>query len=330
MLKQEALERPSDSARPSIHLQGSRRSGEKVIETEGLVVAHPGDGTGLFSVPNLSLMRGERVAVLGPNGAGKTSLLRTLLGETAPFGGDVRLGPSVRPGYLAQTEAELRSTDRVLDCLRQVAGDIRETDAMSWLARLGLADDADKTVEQLSGGERRRLALARLSLAGANLLLLDEPTNNLDLPAQEALQAGLSAFAETILMATHDRYLARALATQVWVISPNEASLEVFRGTLDEYLAARDARRAAAAGRTRSVGRAPPEQRGQRRTREVADLEERIGRLEQDLKSLADEIDHARGDARKVMSLGIEYARREGELEQLLETWAQTSAEGSA
>jgi ATP-binding cassette subfamily F protein 3 len=130
-----------------------------------LVVAHPAGSSPLFSVPDLSLLRGECVAVLGPNGAGKTSLLRTVLGESEPFSGTVHLGPAVRPGYLAQTEAELRATDGVLDCLLAV-GDLKEAAARSWLARYGLADDTGKTVEQLSGGERRRLA--RGGSGGAN------------------------------------------------------------------------------------------------------------------------------------------------------------------
>jgi ATP-binding cassette subfamily F protein 3 len=326
MLEDQALERPIEAAGTSIRLQQGRRAGEKVIETDGLVVAHPADGSPLFSVPNLSLMRGERVAILGPNGAGKTSLLRTLLIEAAPFAGRVQLGPAIRPGYLAQTEAELRPGDRVLDCLRQAAPDMKELAARSRLAPYGLADDVDKMVEQLSGGERRRLALARLGLGGANLLLLDEPTNNLDLPAQEALQAALAAFGETILLATHDRYLARGLASQIWVISPNEASLEIFRGTLDEYLAAREARRVVAdAGKERVSSRRSGDRGLPRSTQEVALLEEKITLLEQRLKELAEQMDRARGDATRVMSLGIEYAQREGELDHLLETWAQSA-----
>jgi ABC-type multidrug transport system ATPase subunit len=287
-----------------------------------LVVAHPAGGSPLFSVPDLSLLRGECVAVLGPNGAGKTSLLRTVLGESEPLSGTVHLGSGVRPGYLSQTEAELRATDGVLACLL-AAGDLKEPAARSWLARYGLADDAEKTVEQLSGGERRRLALARLGLAGANLLMLDEPTNNLDLPAQEALQETLAGYPETILLATHDRYLARALATQVWVISPNEGALEVFRGSLDEYLAAKEARRSVVEAKRRPSGAKPSSGSDGRRARELAALEARIEKIEQNLKTLVNELDQARGDVDRVTALGIEYAQREHELSLLLETWAQ-------
>ena len=151
--------------------------------------------------------------------------------------------------------------------------------------RLRQADEraltsGEKTVEQLSGGERRRLALARLGLAGANLLMLDEPTNNLDLPAQEALQESLAGYPETILLATHDRYLARALATQVWVISPNEGALEVFRGSLDEYLAAKEARRSVVEAKRRPSGAKPSSGSDGRRARDLAALEARVAALE--------------------------------------------------
>ncbi len=324
-MKDEALDRPVARTRPQIRLEGSSRGSEKILETTGLVIAHPGGGAALFAVPDLSLMRGECVAVLGPNGAGKTSLLRTLLGESPALSGSVLLGAAVRPGYLSQTESELRPADTVLGSLQQASGDLKETAARSWLARFGLADDAEKTVERLSGGERRRLALARLSLGGANLLLLDEPTNNLDLPAQESLQESLAGFPETILLATHDRYLARALATQVWVISPSEAALEVFRGSLTEYLAAREAGRPAPAPAAKASPGTPAVARTGRREKDLAALEARIDKLEQTLAALANQMDLARSDAALVTALGVEYAQREQELEMLLEKWAEAA-----
>jgi len=317
----EVLTRPADAARTPIRLAAGGRSGELVLETRGLVVSHPGSGAALFAVPDLSLRRGECVAILGPNGAGKTSLLRTLLGQSKPLAGDVRLGPSVRPGYLSQTEDELAPDESVLESLRSV-GDLPETDARSWLARFGLAENAEQTVASLSGGERRRLALARLARRGANLLLLDEPTNNLDLPAQEALQHSLASFPETILLVTHDRYLARALATQVWSLATGDEALEVYRGPFDEYLAAKAARRVPApatkADRATRPRRSP-------RDRETAALEAAIDRKEKDLAALAAELDAARGDVRRVTSLGVAYARMERELHALLEAWERAA-----
>jgi ATP-binding cassette subfamily F protein 3 len=323
-LEQEAIDRPADAVSVGIRLAAGARTGEQVLETADLVVAHPTEGSALFAVPNLALQRGECVAVLGPNGAGKTSLLRTLLGESAPYAGRAQLGPAVRPGYLSQSEAELRPMESVLGWLRTGTADMKDTAARSWLARFGLQDDAEKNVGQLSGGERRRLALAKLGLSGANLLILDEPTNNLDLPAQEALQETLADFSETILLATHDRYLAGALATQVWVISPNEASLDVFRGSLDEYFAAKEARHAAPAPVPGQTRKKAARQTGEK-AKALSALEGRIEQLERSLESLAKEMDLARGDATRVTSLGIEYAERERELAVLMEAWAQAA-----
>jgi ATP-binding cassette subfamily F protein 3 len=326
-IEQEAVDRPAEISGPKVTLAPSPRTGEKVLATEALVIAHPTHGAALFSVPNLTLDRGEVVAVLGPNGAGKTSLLRTLLGQTQPWGGAIRLGPSVRAGYLAQTESELDPDDRVLDSLLRAAPAMKPGPGRTWLARFGLAEDAEKSVGQLSGGERRRLALARLSLAGANLLLLDEPTNNLDLWAQEALQATLAEFPETVLLVTHDRYLAQALATQVWAISPGDRSMEVFRGSLSDYFEAKAARRAPRIPRQRPPG-PPASRRNERGDKELAELESQVEAAEQALAALAKELYSAGADATAVTRLGLEYARREQELEGLLEAWAQAAERG--
>ncbi len=323
-LDEEAVERPALARRPRLTLAAAPRAGEKILKTESLVVAHPTRREPLLSVPDLTLDRGEFVAVLGPNGAGKTSLLRTLLGESEPWAGTARLGAAVRPGYLSQTESELRPVDTVIVSLQQAAPSMKAEPARAWLARFGLAEDAEKTVEQLSGGERRRLALARLALNGANLLLLDEPTNNLDLLAQEALQATLAAFPETILLVTHDRYLANALATQIWILTPGDRSLEVFRGPLAAYLEKKAAHRSALASRERPRNRTVSP-RDDRRGPDLAALEAQVEAAEEALATLERELDAAGSDVAAVTRLGLEYARRESELEGLLERWAEAA-----
>ena len=325
-LEEEAVGRPGKASGPHLKLAAAPRAGDKVLETAGLVIEHPTSGEPLFSVPDLALERGEFVAVLGPNGAGKTSLLRTLLGESEPWAGAVRLGPAVRKGYLSQTENELVAGDRVLESLIQASSSMKPTSARAWLARFGLAEDAEKMVEQLSGGERRRLALARLSLTGANLLLLDEPTNNLDLLAQEALQATLATFPETVLLVTHDRYLAQALATQVWVISPGDRSMEVFHGRHAAYLEAKAAQRAALTSRDRRRSQAAARPT-HHRAKDLAALEAKVEAAETALASLGIELDSAGGDVATVTRLGLEYARREQEIEGLLEAWAAAAGQ---
>jgi ATP-binding cassette subfamily F protein 3 len=327
LIADELVDQPRETRGPRLSLQPATRGGEKAIETAGLVVRRPGTDLPLFMVPDLALERGECVAVMGPNGAGKTSLLKTLLAEVPPLKGTVQLGASVHPAHLRQTESELHGAQTVLRNLQDAAPDLREREGRAWLAGYGLAEDADKTVDALSGGERRRLALARLALTGANLLLLDEPTNNLDLPAQDALQEVLAAFSETILLVTHDRYLAGALATQIWTISPEGQDLEVFRGTLAELNAerARHVDPAPASGRAPS-GRSLPKTGSKRRSET---LEAQVEQAELALAALGREVELAGDDLEAVQRLGREYAEREHELEALMEAWARAAREES-
>lgn len=325
-LETEAIDRLATRRGPSVLLETSGRPGEKILETSGLVIGHPATGAPLFAVPDLALGRGECVTVLGPNGAGKTSLLRTLLGEMLPAAGSVVLGRSVRAGHLAQIEAELEAEQTVLASLQRVAPDLNNEGARAWLARYGLGDDVEKEIRALSGGERRRLALARLARSGANLLVLDEPTNNLDLPAQEALQTALTAFPETILLVTHDRYLARALATQIWRISPGESELEVFRGGLDAYQLERAARRSPeahpqSAARPNAARRAAPD-------KEAIALEADVEQAELALAALGRELELAGDDLEAVRRLGREYAEKEQALEGLIEAWSRAVSGG--
>ncbi len=323
-LEQEAIDRPDSIVGPSIELTASRRGGETILKTSGLVIGHPSDGTPMLAIPDLTLDRGECVALLGPNGAGKTSLLRTLVGEAEPSAGEVRMGAGIRNGYLSQTETDLDPGMGVLATLQQVAEKKKEGELRSWLARFGLAADAEKTVAQLSGGERRRLALARLALTGANLLLLDEPTNNLDLLTQEALQSALQAFPETVLLATHDRYLAEALATQVWSISAGESSLEVFRGGYRDFVQARTEKKEARQRRTRVAGKGGA---SGRRNPQALKLEGEVEAAEVALHDLARQIDAAGADVEVVTRLGRAYAEQELALDRLLDAWASAARE---
>jgi len=190
-----------------------------------------------------------------------------------------------------------------------------------------------RPVSTLSGGERGRLALAKLSLDGANFLLLDEPTNHLDIESQEILQDVLAAFNGTILLVSHDRYLIDALATQVWDLQAD--GLTLFEGTYREYLAAREAARQAAreaespapAARRRDL--AARRQNGgagasnRQRQRRLAELEGQIAALEDELGALHDALSEAsaRGAVERVRDLGERYAAAESALERALSEW---------
>jgi ATP-binding cassette subfamily F protein 3 len=331
-------DRPIEQETLKLQLNAEFRSGERVLETEGLVVGHRGDPP-LFECPDLLLRRGECAALIGPNGAGKTTFLRMILGELPPLAGRTRLGASLQVGYFAQTQNALDPARSVLDEIMRVKP-MRTGEARDYLAQfLFTGDDVFKATVLLSGGERARVALAILALQGANFLLLDEPTNHLDLPAQEVLQSVLGEFPGTILLVTHDRYLVDALATQVWAL--DRGGLRVYPGSYAEYLVARErgaaessAAQEAAKPRGDREREKSEREKTDRETRQAererkarakrqAELEAHIAALELQLERLGASIEAATAQARldRVQALGIEYAHIEAELEARLQEW---------
>jgi len=167
---------------------------------------------------NLTLRAGERVAVLGPNGHGKSTLLKTIVGELPPLAGRVRVGASIRIGYLAQEQEILDPSSNALTII-QAEAPLNHTDARSFLHYfLFTGDDVFTPVRDLSYGERARLMLAVLVARGANLLVLDEPINHLDVPSREQFEQALAAFQGSVLAVVHDRYFVDKFATTVWHI----------------------------------------------------------------------------------------------------------------
>ncbi len=193
------------------------RSGRTVIETKALAVS-AGDKE-LLRESSFAVERGEHVGLVGPNGSGKTTLLETILAMREAVDGSVRLGYGVEPAYFSQHEVELDERGSILDCAQRATG-LTRPQAQSLLGRFLFSgwETHEKPVVALSGGERRRLALALVVASGANLLLLDEPTNHLDLESREALEAALDAFPGTVLLVSHDRALLDAVATRLLAI----------------------------------------------------------------------------------------------------------------
>ncbi len=333
-LREEALYRPREQNTLRLRLQAHSRSGEKVLMTKKLVIGYHDDGLPLFSVPDITLYRGECAALIGPNGAGKSTFLKTVLGHLAPLHGEALLGAGVEIGYFAQAHEGLRQENTLLDEILSVR-DLAPGDARTYLANfLFTGDDVHKKVASLSGGERGRVALAKLALGGANLLLLDEPTNHLDIPSQEILEAVLSAFNGTILLVSHDRYLIRSLASQIWALhvprgAGSSTRMIIYEGPYDEYLTWRDSQQAAARAETAHQKEAPqppaarPTMSRYDRNKRLAQVEARIHQLEIEIVDLSGALQKAStgGDVAEVTRLGEAYQRTEAELNGLMEEW---------
>jgi ATP-binding cassette subfamily F protein 3 len=215
------------------------RSGRTVVESQGLEV-----GIGervLLQDVTFAIERGEHVALVGPNGSGKTTLLETILEKREPQQGSVRLGHGVVPTYFSQQEMELDTRGSVLQCVQRATG-LQRPDAQKLLGRFLFSGWAEheKPVVALSGGERRRLALALVVASGANFLVVDEPTNHLDLESREALEAALEAFPGTLLLVSHDRALLDAVAERTLAIE--EQRLNSYDGGWAEYVRRRGER----------------------------------------------------------------------------------------
>ncbi|HEY6073357.1 MAG TPA: ABC-F family ATP-binding cassette domain-containing protein, partial [Anaerolineales bacterium] len=317
-----------------LHLHSQKRSGDLVLRSRDLQVGYPGKL--LFSAPDIELRRTDCAALIGPNGAGKSTFLKTILGQIEPLSGEVIPGSSLDVGYFAQAHEGLDPDKTVLEEILAASPGMLPFQGREYLGKyLFSGDDVFKKVAMLSGGERGRLALAKLALQDTNLLLLDEPTNHLDIPSQEVLQSVLDAYQGTILLVSHDRFLIDALATQVWEVNPDESSLSVFRGTYSQMKEEREketARLAPQAGGVmeqkararRQVSASTKEAR--RRVAQLQELENAIANLEGHLAELAAQLENPPADPVKVTRLGREYARVQKEMDEKLGEWEKVQS----
>jgi len=310
-----------------------------VIEAEHLTL-RAGDKP-LLDDAGLVVERSQRVAVIGPNGAGKTTLVETLLGLRPPVGGRIKLGHNVTTGYFSQHIAEMPEHLSVVDAMtRATGGHLNSTQSRTILGNfLFTQEEVDRKVGVLSGGERRRLALAALVAGGANLLVLDEPTNHLDVEAREALEEALDAYEGTVLLVSHDRALIDAVATHTASIENRRIVLR--HGDYNDYLEAVAERPPAPAPAPKPAPKARQKQRpsaprqepakrkpSQRTQRIVRDLESSIGKLESEQATLeATLADPANaGDHARLSELGTRYQQVQEELAWKLLEWERVQA----
>lgn len=294
---------------------------------------------------SLSVERGDRIAIVGPNGAGKTTLLKILAGELEASSGSVHLAGQSDVRYFAQHHAEALSLDRTV--LQEVAHASDGTSIERVRAVLGalLFDDRaiDKRVSVLSGGERARVALARILVRPGNVLLMDEPTNHLDLQTTEALTDALASYDGTLLFVSHNRAFIRQLATRLWVV--HDRQVESYAGTLDDYLwscqerdvapATEIAIRPVAQKKSRETRREERRKAAELRTehnRHLRPLERRVTTLEQTIATLERSIEthneelskpEVYDDADRRDTLLREARQAQNELERSLEEWTE-------
>jgi ATP-binding cassette subfamily F protein 3 len=315
-----------------LRLQPKRRSGNVILRTKDLTVGYPGNP--LLELPDLELHRLERAAIIGPNGAGKSTLLKTILAQLPALAGELHPGASLDVAYFAQAHEGLNPHNDLIAEINTIAPRLLPGEVRAHLGQfLFSGEDAFKKVSMLSGGERGRLALAKLALSRANLLLLDEPTNHLDIPAQEILQDVLANFDGTIILVSHDRYLVDALATQIWDAQKAGGALNIFKGTYSEYKIsqAADTGKAAPppgdanpekvdyAQQKRARNRQQAEDR--RRAERLREVETLIHILEEQLAALTKKLEHPPQDAGKLHKLAEDYAAKHARLEELMGEW---------
>jgi ATP-binding cassette subfamily F protein 3 len=251
-----------------------------------------------------------------------------LLGIIPPYAGEVILGASLDVAHFAQAHEDLQPERTLVEEIDAVAPAMLERDIRNLLARfIFTGDEVYQKVATLSGGERGRLALAKLSLTKANLLLLDEPTNHLDIPAQEILQEVLAQYQGTILLVSHDRYLIDALATQIWHVNPDETYLRIFEGSYSQYQAILEDERAKQITASPKVAEDARYQQKQASNQEkhlrkrMEALEEQITQLEDKLAGLARKLETPPAQTDLVEQLGIEYVDTQNEINCLVMEW---------
>ncbi len=326
--------------RDTVRLQrlASQRLGKQVIDVED-VTLRLGERVLLDRV-TWRLGPGNRVGLLGPNGAGKSTLLRVATERQPPDGGRVTVGRTVAAAELSQEIVELDPALRLLEAVEEVAGWVelgggRQLSASQLLETLGFPASRQWTpVGDLSGGERRRLQLMRLLIAGPNLLLLDEPTNDLDIDTLTELEDLLDGFAGTLVVVSHDRWFLERTCDQLWAL-PGDGSLRHLPGGVDEYLSLR--RSTAASGAQRAGERTDGGDSGVRRRtsgrdtrlarKELARIERRLDRIAAEQSRLHTELAAHATDHERVLRFDAELRTLREEAERLETEWLELADE---
>jgi ATP-binding cassette, subfamily F, member 3 len=345
--KLERIERPEDvwamAERIAFRFAPAARTGDIVLDAQGLGADR--GGRTLFDCVDLLVRRGERIGIVGPNGTGKSTLVKLLAGRGGPEDrGSVKRGTNLQEGYFDQHLGDVDPRLTAVDNVRRVRGDFTVEAARQYLARFRFwGDDPLRVVSGFSGGERSRLALAKLLLEPKNLLFLDEPTNHLDIPASEILEEALVGFEGTVLLVSHDRRFLENVTTRIVHVRGGRA--EVYPGGFKDYEnAARPSPKAAAPPRKETKAKSVAlveadskqkyeEQRNAARTlekkkRRIQELEAAIATGEKDLERLRGKLREGPGeDWEKLATMAREEQALAKKVDTMLVEWARLSEE---
>ena len=334
--KMERLDKP-EAGTKSAHMtfHSDKTSGNVVLTVEEAAVGY--DDQILSEPINLDIRKMNAVAIVGPNGIGKSTLIKSIVGQIPFIKGEARFGANVEVGYYDQTQSKLTPHNSVLD---ELWNDFKLTPEVEIRNRLGAflfsGDDVKKTVGMLSGGERARLLLAKLSMENNNFLILDEPTNHLDIDSKEVLENALIDFDGTLLFVSHDRYFINRVATQVLELSEEGSTL--YLGDYDYYLEKKAELEALAAAQAEAVPVSSTEevtsndyhlqkqnQKELRKiTRRIEQLEAEMEELDQKIQAITETM-HSTNDAEDLVQLQSELDQLTVQQEAVMEEWAELS-----
>lgn len=334
--KMERLDKP-EAGTKSAHMtfHSDKTSGNVVLTVEEAAVGY--DDQILSEPINLDIRKMNAVAIVGPNGIGKSTLIKSIVGQIPFIKGEARFGANVEVGYYDQTQSKLTPHNSVLD---ELWNDFRLTPEVEIRNRLGAflfsGDDVKKTVGMLSGGERARLLLAKLSMENNNFLILDEPTNHLDIDSKEVLENALIDFDGTLLFVSHDRYFINRVATQVLELSEEGSTL--YLGDYDYYLEKKAELEALAAAQAEAVPVSSTEevtsndyhlqkqnQKELRKiTRRIEQLEAEMEELDQKIQAITETM-HSTNDAADLVQLQSDLDQLTVQQESVMEEWAELS-----
>lgn len=334
--KMERLDKP-EAGTKSAHMtfHSDKTSGNVVLTVEEAAVGY--DDQILSEPINLDIRKMNAVAIVGPNGIGKSTLIKSIVGQIPFIKGEARFGANVEVGYYDQTQSKLTPHNSVLD---ELWNDFKLTPEVEIRNRLGAflfsGDDVKKTVGMLSGGERARLLLAKLSMENNNFLILDEPTNHLDIDSKEVLENALIDFDGTLIFVSHDRYFINRVATQVLELSEEGSTL--YLGDYDYYLEKKAELEALAAAQAEAEPASSTEevtsndyhlqkqnQKELRKiTRRIEQLEAEMEELDQNIQAITETM-HATNDAEDLVQLQSELDQLTIQQEAVMEEWAELS-----